>query len=98
MFNINDILFDTYRIQKSLRSDYENFEKFEVKDLKQGKDLILKSYINSYFDYDVIKSIKKGKKNEVSYAISEEFKNIFIMIKDNVMIKTPSTDDAEFID
>lgn len=60
--------------------------------------LILKSYINSYFDYDVIKSIKKGKKNEVSYAISEEFKNIFIMIKDNVMIKTPSTDDAEFID
>ena len=47
--------------------------------------LILKSFMNCYFDEQVIKS-KTDKNKHVQFTINDKFKKIYILIKDNVYI------------
>ena len=49
--------------------------------------LILKSYMNCFFDEQVIRS-KSGTDNKKSYVVNDDFKKIYILIKDSVYIPT----------
>ena len=55
----------------------------------QSKDhLVLKSYINCYFNTDVIKSTT-DRSRHVSFSVNEKFKKIYILILSNIYQYTP---------
>ena len=60
--------------------------------------LIIKSYMNCFFDEKVIMS-KVGTDNKRSYLVNEDFKEIYITIKDSIYIpNSVCNDPIEFID
>jgi hypothetical protein len=59
-------------------------------DDKSKHHLIIKSYINHYFNSDVIKSESK---KHTKYIVNDKFKKIYILIKNNVCV--PHGDDGD---
>ena len=49
---------------------------------------MLKSYINCYFNTNVIKS-KTDKNRNVTFSVDEKFKKIYILIVSNIYQYTP---------
>lgn len=44
MFNIGQVVFDTYKIQREISSNQDGILRYEVKDLKKNKELIVKAF------------------------------------------------------
>jgi hypothetical protein len=79
--NINDFKFDKDMLKQIFESGFCSRKLNE--DSKHR--LILKSYMNCYFDEQVITS-KVDKSRNVKFNINEKFKKIYIMIKDSVYL------------
>ena len=62
-------------------------------DEKSKHHMILKSYINHYFNSDVIKSEKDNHKH-TKYVVNDKFNFFYILIKNNVWVP-PGYDDED---
>ena len=85
---IKDFTFD----KETLRAIFDSGFCSRSLDEKSKHHLILKSYINHYFNSDVIKSEKDNHKH-TKYVVNDKFKKIYILIKNNVCV--PPGDDGE---
>jgi hypothetical protein len=83
---IKDFTFD----KETLRAIFDSGFCSRKLDDKSKHHLILKSYINHYFNSDVIKS---DSNKHTNYVVNDKFKKIYILIKNNVCVPPRDEDD-----
>ncbi len=91
--NMNNFKFDEVSLKTIFNSGFCS-RKLST---ESNHQLILKSFINHYYNEPVIKS-KVDDNHRIKYEINDKFKRIYIMIKDSVKRPENNNEDCDFVD